>query len=133
MPWVFDPQSGGVKVPPRVQEETRKRILDYAEKHYVGKYTRLTVRFRGALCCIDAFCEPVVPRGWRPPKELGSRARSASRRFPPSGRPPRRKKRDLAGHDPLREANSSRLPSSTMPASRSSALMPCRPSAALRL
>jgi hypothetical protein len=27
MPWVFDPQSGGRKVPPREQEETRQRIL----------------------------------------------------------------------------------------------------------
>jgi hypothetical protein len=71
MPWVFDPQSGGVKVPPRMQEETRQRILECAEKHYAGKYTRLDVRFRGALCYIDAFTEPVVPRGWRPPKELG--------------------------------------------------------------
>jgi hypothetical protein len=67
MPWVFDPQSGGVKVPPRVQEETRRRILDYADKHHRRKYTRLDIRFRGPLCYIDAYCEPNVPRNW-PPK-----------------------------------------------------------------
>jgi hypothetical protein len=70
MPWVFDPQSGGVKVPPRVQEETRRRILAYAEKHYQDKYTRLDIRFRGPFCYIDAFREPDVPHGW-PPKDWG--------------------------------------------------------------
>jgi hypothetical protein len=67
MPLVFDPQSGGRKIPPRVQEETRQRILAYAEKHYKGKYTRLDIRFRGVFCYIDAYTEPHVPRDW-PPK-----------------------------------------------------------------
>ncbi len=70
MPWVFDPQSGGRKIPPAVQERTRQRILVYAEKHYAGKYTRLDVRFRGALCYIDAYVEPDVPRNW-PPRSWG--------------------------------------------------------------
>jgi hypothetical protein len=70
MPWVFDPQSGGVKIPPRVQEETRQRILAYAEKHYRGKYTRLDIRFRGVLCYLDAYQEPTLPRSW-PPKDWG--------------------------------------------------------------
>jgi hypothetical protein len=70
MPWVFDPQSGGIKIPPAVREQTRRRILDYAEKHYKGKYTRLDVRFHGALCYIDAYQEPDVPPDW-PPKDRG--------------------------------------------------------------
>jgi hypothetical protein len=70
MPWVLDPQSGGGKVPPRVQEETRRRILAYAEKHYQGKYIRLDIRFRGPFCYIDAYREPDVPPGW-PPKSWG--------------------------------------------------------------
>jgi hypothetical protein len=70
MPWVFDPQSGGSKVPAARQERTRQRILDYAEKHYKGKYTRLDIRFRGPFCYIDAYREPDVPRNW-PPKDWG--------------------------------------------------------------
>ena len=38
----------------------RKRILEHAEKNYQGKYLRIDVRFRGALCYIDAFEEPDV-------------------------------------------------------------------------
>lgn len=59
--WVYDPHSGGVKIPPPVQERTRRRILAYAEKHYAGKYTRIDVRFRGNLCYIDAYTEPSAP------------------------------------------------------------------------
>jgi hypothetical protein len=59
--WVYDPHSGGVKIPPAVRERTEKRIQDYAAKHYAGKYTRLDIRFRGALCYIDAFTEPEEP------------------------------------------------------------------------
>lgn len=70
MPWYFDPQSGGVKIPPRVQESTRKRILDYADKRYRGKYTRLDVRFKGVFCYVDAYKEPHVPANW-PPKDSG--------------------------------------------------------------
>lgn len=70
MPWVFDPQSGGIKVPARVQDETRRRILDYAKAHYHGKYTRLDIRFRGPLCYIDAYQEPDLPPNW-PPTDLG--------------------------------------------------------------
>jgi hypothetical protein len=66
MPWVHDPQSGGVKIPAAVQERTRQLILAHAAKRYTGKYTRLDVRFRGALCYIDAYTEPDVPHDWRP-------------------------------------------------------------------
>ncbi len=62
MPWVYDPHSGGVKIPLAVQERTRNRILAYAEKHYAGKYTHIEVRFRGQLCYFDAYREPYVPR-----------------------------------------------------------------------
>ena len=34
MPWVYDPHSGGVKIPKRTKESTEKRILTYAQKHY---------------------------------------------------------------------------------------------------
>jgi len=59
--WVYDPHSGGVKIPPAVQQRTEQRIRAYAEAHYAGKFTRLDIRFRGALCYIDAYVEPAEP------------------------------------------------------------------------
>jgi hypothetical protein len=59
--WVFDPHSGGVKIPERVRQRTTERIQKYAAEHYAGKYTRLDIRFRGALCYIDAYTEPEQP------------------------------------------------------------------------
>lgn len=60
--WTLNPQAGGVKVPPAVQETTRRQILAYAEQHYAGKYNRIDVWFRGQFCYIDAYTEPVVPK-----------------------------------------------------------------------
>lgn len=61
MPWVYDPHSGGVTIPPAVKKKTEERIKAYAEEHYAGKYTRLGIRFRGAFCYIDAYVEPEEP------------------------------------------------------------------------
>jgi hypothetical protein len=61
MPWVYDPHSGGVKIPPTVRKRTEQRIRDYAEQHYGGTFIRLDIRFRGALCYIDAYTEPAAP------------------------------------------------------------------------
>ena len=58
MPWVYNPHVGGVAIPPHVQTRIRSRILAYAAKEYTGRYDRLDVRFRGALCYIDAYREP---------------------------------------------------------------------------
>ena len=59
--WVYDPHRGGVKIPDAVRERTERRIRDYAEAHHAGKFTRLGIRFRGALCYIDAYREPDKP------------------------------------------------------------------------
>lgn len=59
--WVYSPHSGGVRIPPAVQQRTEQRIRAYAERHYSGKFTRLDIRFRGAFCYIDAFTEPPSP------------------------------------------------------------------------
>jgi hypothetical protein len=59
--WVFDPHSGGVKISPSVRARTVERIEEYAARHYAGKYTRLAIRFHGALCYIDAYVEPEPP------------------------------------------------------------------------
>src|SRR5918995_4211803 len=72
-PWVYDPHSGGMKIPERVQQRTRQRILAYAEQHYAEKYPRLDVRFRGQFCYIDAYTEPHVPPDFPPPNWPESR------------------------------------------------------------
>ncbi len=56
--WVRTASSGGTKIPESLKASTKKRILAHAEKHYAGRYTRLDVRFSGALCYIDAYVEP---------------------------------------------------------------------------
>jgi hypothetical protein len=66
--WVYSPHTGGKSIPPAVRARTERRIVDYADKHYGGKFTRIDVRFRGALCYIDAYTEPDVPRGSPPPR-----------------------------------------------------------------
>jgi hypothetical protein len=62
-PWVFDPHSGGVKIPEKLKEQTKRRILVHAEKHHAGTYTRLDIRFKNQFCYIDAYTEPTMPRG----------------------------------------------------------------------
>lgn len=66
--WVYNPHTGGKRIPPAIQERTRQRILEYAQKHHAGKFIRIDVRFRGALCYIDAYTEPDVPPAMKPPK-----------------------------------------------------------------
>ncbi len=66
--WVFDPHSGGVKIPPAVQERVRARIEAYANRCYRGKFTRLDIRFRGPCCYIGACREPDLSPDW-PPKD----------------------------------------------------------------
>ena len=65
--WVYDPDSGGVKIPDAVKQRTEQRIRAYAEAHFAGRYTRLDIRFRGQFCYVDAYTEPVVREGWPPP------------------------------------------------------------------
>jgi len=65
--WVYNPHTGGKTIPPGVKTRTEQRILAYAAKRYRGKFLRIDVRFRGALCYIDAYSEPGITRGMRPP------------------------------------------------------------------
>jgi hypothetical protein len=48
-------------VPPAVQQRTEQRIRAHAEARYAGRYARLDIRFRGALCYIDAYTESDEP------------------------------------------------------------------------
>jgi hypothetical protein len=65
--WVYNPHVGGKKIPPLVQASVKRRILAYAAKHFPGKFIRIDVRFHGALCYLDAYQEPDMPRGSKPP------------------------------------------------------------------
>ncbi len=60
--WVQDPHSGGITIPKVVRDRVEQRILAYANAHYAGKFNRIAVRFRGALCYIDAYIEPQEPQ-----------------------------------------------------------------------
>ena len=76
--WVFDPNSGGKKIPEPMRREIEKRIGKVAEEHFKGKYSRLDVRFRGQFCYIDAYTEPEITEGWPPP--VGQRRRKNTRK-----------------------------------------------------
>jgi hypothetical protein len=54
MGWYYNPHTGGRPIPPEVQSRTRARIAAHAAKRHAGRYDRLEVRFRGALCYVDA-------------------------------------------------------------------------------
>ncbi len=55
--WVYDPHTGGRPIPVMVRRRTEQRIRSHAEAHYAGKFRRLDIRFRGALCYIDAWVD----------------------------------------------------------------------------
>ena len=59
--WVYNPHTGGVKIPAAVRMRTEQRIRAYAAARYAGKFAQLDIRFRGALCYIDAYTEPGKP------------------------------------------------------------------------
>lgn len=66
--WVFDPDSGGKRIPETKRRETEKRIRHYAEESFADRYTRLDIRFRGQFCYIDAYTEPKsLGPDWPPP------------------------------------------------------------------
>ena len=62
--WVFDPDSGGIKIPEQKKQEVKQRIERFAAENYAGKYTSLDIRFRGQFCYIDAYVEPFLLEGW---------------------------------------------------------------------
>ncbi|MDP2820384.1 MAG: hypothetical protein Q8O29_19320 [Polaromonas sp.] len=56
--WYFDPHSGGVKIPERTKQQVERCLHACFAKLGHDKSARLEVRFRGALCYIDAYREP---------------------------------------------------------------------------
>ena len=66
--WVFDPDSGGVRIKENIKRRTEERIIRYAESNLAGRYTMLDIRFRSQFCYVDAYIEPEVPDDdWPPP------------------------------------------------------------------
>lgn len=59
--WVYNPHAGGATIPAAVRERTERRIQAYAAARHAGQFTRLAIRFRGALCYMDAYTEPEKP------------------------------------------------------------------------
>jgi len=64
--WVYDPDSGGTKIPAIVQADVIKRINQLAQEQYKGRYIRLDIRFRAQFCYIDAYTEPNLAEDWPP-------------------------------------------------------------------
>jgi hypothetical protein len=59
--WMRNPHAGGTTIVSAVRKETERRIRAYAAKRYAGAFSRLDIRFHGALCYIDAYVEPEPP------------------------------------------------------------------------
>lgn len=55
--WVYKPHVGGRAIPLAVRQRTERRIRAYADAHYAGASRKLDIRFRGALCYIDAWVD----------------------------------------------------------------------------
>ena len=55
--WSFNPNSGGIKIPERVQKDITQRINKVAEDNFQGKYLTLQIQFRAQFCYIDFFRE----------------------------------------------------------------------------
>jgi hypothetical protein len=51
--WVYNPNRGGLKIPPAVQQQTQDRLRKHAEKIIPKTASGLQVRFRGHFCYID--------------------------------------------------------------------------------
>ena len=65
--WVYNRYTGSKSIPEDVKARTAQRIQDFAARNYPGKFIRIDVRFRGALCYIDGYTEPGMPNGWERP------------------------------------------------------------------
>jgi hypothetical protein len=59
--WMWTPHLGGKNIPRDVRDHAEQRIRAYANARYAGRFERIAIRFRGALCYIDAFQRPEEP------------------------------------------------------------------------
>ena len=59
--WGFNPNAGGKTIPRTLRIDVQNRLEKHAASKYKGKYYRLNIKFRGALCYMDAYQEPQKP------------------------------------------------------------------------
>lgn len=57
MPWLYDPHSGGVKIPLKLHEEICKRAERYACTRPWYPKIRLKIRFKNQFCYVDTIEE----------------------------------------------------------------------------
>ena len=78
--WVFDPDSGGRRIPDALKPRLEERIRQYTQEHFAGRYTRIESRFRGQFWYLDAYTEPEPPGPtWPPPDWPETRAEMLER------------------------------------------------------
>lgn len=53
--WVSAPHTGGIKIPEKTKHAVEARLQAHFAKLGLAKRYRLDVRFRGALCYVDAY------------------------------------------------------------------------------
>ena len=52
--WCFDPQYGGTKIPPPIQEVVANRVAAHVAKHPWSKNFQIKIRFKGQFCYLNA-------------------------------------------------------------------------------
>jgi len=57
MPWVYDPHSGGKKIPPKMQEEICKQVESFERTRPWYPKIQLKLRFKGQFCYVDTIEE----------------------------------------------------------------------------
>lgn len=57
MPWVYDPHSGGVKIPPKMHEKICEQVESFAQTRLWYPKIQLKVRFKSQLCYIETIEE----------------------------------------------------------------------------
>ena len=55
MPWVYDPHSGGNKIPPKIKDEICAQVTAYMRTRPWYPSIRLHLRFRSQFCYVDTI------------------------------------------------------------------------------
>lgn len=61
MPWYYDPQSGGNKIPPKLYDKLHARVHAYEKTRPWYPHFSLVLRFRTQFCYVDAVEEGKKP------------------------------------------------------------------------